>query len=113
MSSETIDYVCTMSPACRKVVALMGAINKIKIMVEGVVDDIAANDEVSASLKEFVPEFRSLRQVDIRPSPDDPNVMFKCFVFWDKRNIWHVLLEGGLEDYWENYGKKAPPVNVN
>lgn len=84
-------------------------------MIESVVNDIAGNKEIADSLKAFVPEMRSLRQVDIRKSPDDPDVIFKCFVFWDNHfNVWHVLVEGGLEDYWEKHGKQVPSsVEVN
>lgn len=112
------EYMCSMSPILKIGAAIAfqrnGTQNDFRIMIESVVNDVAGNKEIADSLKTFVPEMRSLRQVDIRNSPDDP-VIFKCFVFWDNNlNVWHVLVEGGLEDYWEKRGKQIPSsVEVN
>jgi hypothetical protein len=89
------------------VIGASGSVDNFRLMVESIVNDIAGNQEVADSLKVFTPVGRSLRQVDIRKTADDPEVIFKSFTFWDHRNkLWHVLVEGGLEDYWESQGKQ-------
>ncbi len=107
MTATKVDfaypYVCSLTPICRAAVNFLNSKNKIQEMVEGVLIDLNEREGVAASLKVPINGCCLARQIDIRPSPDSSEIIFKVFVEWRQDwKCWYVFVEGGMESYWEN-----------
>lgn len=103
-----IPYICAFSPMLRAAVVAMNKHDAVATQIEGIVEEIDSTEEVAKSLKagcNGVLGERAIRQVDLRPAPNHPLVLLKCFVGWDGDNQkWLVWAEGGTETYWEDRG---------
>lgn len=99
-----VQYVCSLSKLVRLGVRLTNSQDGLKRQIEALVQRFENDPGLKASLKQKPePGTQILRQVDLRKTPDDPDIMFKCFVNWDWRfNMWHVYVEGPQEQAFEN-----------
>lgn len=93
-------YMGTLSKNVRMVKDMLEV--DLRPIVEGVVCDIAENEEVAESLKGTHPSGKDMyRQVDIKN--DEGGLLLKCFVCWNKEHQgWHVLVEGAEERIFED-----------
>ena len=100
-SDAKYPYIASFSPMLRAAVQFMGKKEAIAVQIEGIVEEVACNEEVASSIKKPIIEGQNVRQVDLKN--DDGMVLVKCFVGWDHhKGIWVVWAEGAQERHWED-----------